>query len=107
MGRTLRGFLSRRKTQAPRETPVESSPRGGNTEWITVESVLPPRGRMPTEITAFEASGCATALRTMCKMSLEAEGCSNIQLGEPSFIDGEWIIQGVGEREKKHHVYRD
>ncbi len=67
---------------------------------VTVETTMQSPGA-PTDLETFMATGGGFALQVGCANELLAKGCSqeSIAFGEPSFIDGEWTLQGTGEKE--------
>lgn len=64
---------------------------------ITVETRMQSPG-VPIDEETFFATGGAFVLKADCARQLLAEGCAqeSIELGPPSFVDGEWTIQGTG-----------
>lgn len=69
-------------------------------QTITVETRMQSPG-VPLDEETFVKTGGLFVLQVGCAKQLLAHGCpeDSITFGPPSFIDGEWMIQGTGTKE--------
>jgi len=64
---------------------------------ITVETTMQSNG-VPVDLEVFVKTGGLFVLQQGCARKLLEQGCSqeSIKFDQPSFIDGEWTLQGTG-----------